>query len=173
MRPLYFLVPGVSKKFNSGGLFAEINTYLMANKLQEAHLVTYREESEEYPFLPDVLERVQPNSAIFVISWGFDIPRLIKKLRLHNVVYHAHSTGYDFNLPTSIPIWTVSQNSMGYWGDHAPNNLIFHLPNQISPIFKNRNLERDIDVLVQNRKTSSYVLSIYSNLLWKMSMVII
>lgn len=159
MRPLYFLVPGVSKKFNSGGLFAEMNTYMMANKLQETYLVTYREQSEEYLYLPDVLSKVKPNSAIFVISWGFDIPVLIKKLRSHHVVYHAHSTGYNFKLPRSIPILTVSKNSMGYWGEHAPNNLIFHLPNQISPIFGNKNLERDIDVLVQKRKTSSYVLN--------------
>lgn len=159
MRPLYFLVPGVSKKFSSGGLFAEMNTYMMANKLQEAHLVTYREQSEEYPFLPDLLAKTEPNSAIFVISWGFDIPHLVKILRSHHVVYHAHSTGYNFKLPSSIPIWTVSKNSMGYWGMQAPNNLIFHLPNQISPMFANRNLERDIDVLVQKRKTSSYVLN--------------
>ncbi|OKH17072.1 glycosyltransferase [[Limnothrix rosea] IAM M-220] len=158
MRPLYFLVPGVSKKFNSGGLFAELNTYELAAKLQSAQLVTYRESSEEFLFLPDLLEKVEPNSAIFVISWGFDIPKLIKKLRSHHVIYHAHSTGYNFKLPSAIPIWTVSRHSMGYWGEHAPNNPIFYLPNQISPIFENRHLERDIDVLVQNRKTSSYVL---------------
>ncbi|AFY39841.1 glycosyl transferase group 1 [[Leptolyngbya] sp. PCC 7376] len=159
MRPLYFLVPGVSEKFSSGGLFAEINAYELAAKLQTAHLVTYREQSADHLFLPEVLEKTEPNSAIFVISWGFDIPHLIKTLRSHHVIYHAHSTGYNFKIPSSIPILTVSRNSMGYWGDKAPNNLIFHLPNQIAPIFNNRNLERDIDVLVQKRKTSSYVLN--------------
>ena len=159
MRPLYFLVPGVSKKFASGGLFAEINTYELAAQLQSAQLVTYRKRSDEHSFLPDLLTTTPPKSAIFVISWGFDIPHLIKQLRAHHVLYHAHSTGYNFKLPTSIPIMTVSRNSMGYWGDQAPNNPIFHLPNQISPTFSNRNQERDIDVLVQKRKTSSYMLN--------------
>ena len=47
---------------------------------------------------------------------------------------------------------------MGYWGQYAPHSLIYYLPNQISDEFSNRNLPRDIDVLVQTRKSSDYVL---------------
>lgn len=158
MRSLYFLVPGVSKKFASGGLFAELNTYELANKLQTATLVTYRERSPDHPFLSELLPKINPKEAIFVVSWGFDIPHLVQQLRRYHVVYHAHSTGYNFKLPTAIPIWTVSRNSMGYWGQNAPNNPIFYLPNQISPQFHNQQQHRDIDVLVQTRKMSSYVL---------------
>lgn len=158
MRPLYFLVPGTTKKFASGGLSAEIQAYELAKQLQPADLVTYRQKEADHLFLPELLAQLEPQTAIFVVSWGFDVPRLVKKLQDHHVVYHAHSTGYNFRLPSSIPIWTVSRNSMGYWGQQAPNNPIFHLPNQISPIFQNRHLDRDIDVLVQTRKTSSYVL---------------
>ncbi|MEB3224956.1 MAG: glycosyltransferase family 1 protein [Synechococcus sp.] len=156
MRSLYFLVPGVSKKFASGGLFAEIKTYELAKQLQSAHLVTYREKLPDHPYLPELLPQIQ--EGIFVISWGFDVPRLIKQLRSQPVVYHAHSTGYGFNLPSRVPIWAVSRNSLGYWGQRAPNNPLFYLPNQISPEFQNHHQERDIDVLVQTRKTSSYVL---------------
>ncbi|ANV85243.1 glycosyltransferase [Picosynechococcus sp. PCC 7003] len=158
MRSLYFLVPGVSKKFASGGLFAEIKTYELAQQLQSAHLVTYREKSPDHLYLPELLPQVRPQEAIFVVSWGFDIPRLVKQLRSHPVVYHAHSTGYGFQLPSRVPIWAVSRNSLGYWGQKAPNNPLFYLPNQISPAFENWHQERDIDVLVQTRKTSSYVL---------------
>ncbi|BAW97184.1 hypothetical protein NIES970_21300 [[Synechococcus] sp. NIES-970] len=158
MRSLYFLVPGVSKKFASGGLFAEIKTCELAQQLQSAHLVTYRETASDHLYLPDVLAQVRPQEAIFVISWGFDIPKLVKQLRSHHVVYHAHSTGYGFQLPSHIPIWAVSHNSLGYWGQKAPNNPLFYLPNQISPEFQDLHQERDIDVLVQTRKTSSYVL---------------
>jgi hypothetical protein len=158
MRSLYFLVPGVSKKFASGGLFAEIKTCELAQQLQKAHLVTYREKSPDHLYLPELLPKVRPQEAIFVISWGFDIPQLVKQLRSHHVVYHAHSTGYGFQLPSRIPIWAVSRNSLGYWGQRSPNNPLFYLPNQISPEFKNLHQERDIDVLVQTRKTSSYVL---------------
>ncbi|EFA70406.1 conserved hypothetical protein [Cylindrospermopsis raciborskii CS-505] len=95
---------------------------------------------------------------IFVVSWGFDIPKLVRKLQKYNVVYHAHSAGYKFHLPSSIPIIAVSRNTMGYWGQKAPNNLIYYLPNQISDEFTNLHLDRDIDVLVQSRKSSEYLL---------------
>ena len=76
----------------------------------------------------------------------------------YNVVYHAHSAGYRFKLPASIPIVTVSRNTLGYWGQHSPNSLIYYLPNQISDEFRNLNQERDIDVLVQARKSSEYLI---------------
>jgi hypothetical protein len=95
---------------------------------------------------------------IFVISWGFDIAQLAVKLKKYHVVYHAHSAGYKFNLPSSIPIITVSRNTMGYWGQKSPNSLIYYLPNQISDQFINLDLIRDIDVLVQTRKSSEYLL---------------
>jgi hypothetical protein len=47
---------------------------------------------------------------------------------------------------------------MGYWGQQSPHSLIYYLPNQISDEFTNRNQERDIDVLVQVRKSSDYLL---------------
>ncbi|MGB5768392.1 MAG: glycosyltransferase, partial [Crocosphaera sp.] len=46
----------------------------------------------------------------------------------------------------------------GYWGQKSPNSLIYYLPNQISDEFSNLNIERDIDVLVQERKSSEYLL---------------
>lgn len=47
---------------------------------------------------------------------------------------------------------------MSYWGEKALNTLIYYLPNEISPAFENRHLPRDIDVLVQARKSSEYLL---------------
>ncbi|MFM7794733.1 MAG: glycosyltransferase family 1 protein, partial [Microcystis panniformis] len=90
---------------------------------------------------------------------GFDLPKLVTRLRSHNIIYHAHSTGYGFRLPPGIPIITVSRNTMGYWGEKAPNALIYYLPNQIGSEFLNLGLERDIDVLVQGRKSSKYLLN--------------
>jgi len=98
------------------------------------------------------------DDVIFVISWGFDIAKLAAKLKPYNVVYHAHSAGYKFSLPASIPIITVSRNTLGYWGQKAPNSLIYYVPNEISPEFRNLHTERDIDVLVQARKSSEYLI---------------
>ncbi|MBE9129768.1 MULTISPECIES: glycosyltransferase [unclassified Coleofasciculus] len=158
MRKLYFLVPGTVGQFACGGLWAELKTLNLAKQVCSADVVTYRHREKDTLFLNDLLKTKNLDDVIFVISWGFDIPKLVAKLKPYNVVYHAHSAGYRFNLPASIPIITVSRNTMGYWGQKSPHSLIYHLPNQISDDFKNLKCERDIDVLVQNRKSSEYLI---------------
>ncbi|MDJ0600861.1 MAG: glycosyltransferase [Crocosphaera sp.] len=158
MRKLYFLVPGTGKKFACGGLFAELKTYDLAKQVCPCEVVTYRQKETEHLFLEDVLKQDNLEQIIFVISWGFDVPKLAKKLKPYNVIYHAHSADYGFKLTSNIPIVTVSRNTMGYWGQKSPNSLIYYLPNQISDEFNNLNLKRDIDVLVQARKSSDYLL---------------
>ena len=158
MRKLYFLVPGTYGTFACGGLWAELKTVKLAQQLCSADVVTYRQREPDQLFINDVLTEKNLDAAIFVISWGYDVPQLAAKLKQYHVIYHAHSAGYKFNLPASIPIITVSRNTMAYWGQKSPNSLIYYLPNQISQEFKNLHLERNIDVLVQSRKSSQYLL---------------
>ncbi|MBW4507906.1 MAG: glycosyltransferase [Scytonematopsis contorta HA4267-MV1] len=158
MRKLYFLLPGTDSKFACGGLWAELKTMNLAQKICSAEVVTYRQREESKLFLDDVLQEKNLDDVIFVICWGFDIAKLVPKLASYNVVYHAHSAGYNFTIPSSIPIITVSRNSMGYWGQVSPHSLIYYLPNEISPEFKNLNSTRDIDVLIQARKSSEYLM---------------
>lgn len=158
MRTLYFLVPGTGGKFACGGLWAELKTLKLAQQICQAEVVTYRQREPNTLFLEDLLSEKNLDNAIFVISWGFDVARLAAKLKSYPVVYHAHSTGYGFKLPARVPIITVSRNTMGYWGQRCPNSLIYYLPNQIGDEFQNLHLERDIDVLVQARKSSEYLL---------------
>lgn len=158
MRKLYFLVPGTDGKFACGGLWAELKTVSLAQQICSAEVVTYRQREKGQIFLDDLLKENNLNDVIFVISWGFDIAKLAPKLKKYNVVYHAHTAGYNFNLPSDIPIITVSRNTMGYWGQKSPNSLIYYLPNQIADEFTNLHLERNIDVLVQTRKSSEYLI---------------
>lgn len=158
MRKLYFLVPGTDGKFACGGLWAELKTVNFAQQICSADIVTYRQQEKDKLFIDDLLKEKNLDNVIFVISWGFHIAELAAKLQPYNVVYHAHSAGYKFKLPASIPIITVSRNTMGYWGQKSPNSLIYYLPNQISDEFKNLHLQRDIDVLVQSRKSSEYLI---------------
>ncbi|MEL7244569.1 MAG: glycosyltransferase [Cyanobacteria bacterium J06573_2] len=158
MRKLYFLLPGTDDKFTCGGLFAELKTLNLAKEICDAEVVTYRQREKDKLFLDDVLEQQDLQNVIFIISWGFDIAKLAPRLKSYNVVYHAHSAGYGFKLPASIPIFTVSRNTLGYWGQLSPHSLIYYLPNQISDEFNNQNLERDIDVLVLARKSSEYLI---------------
>ncbi|MBD1911519.1 MULTISPECIES: glycosyltransferase [unclassified Leptolyngbya] len=159
MRTLYFLLPGTGGKFACGGLWAELKTLKMAQKICPAEVVTYRQREKDTLFLDDVLQQPNLDNVIFVLSWGFDVPKLAARVRSHPTIYHAHSAGYGFQLPASVPIITVSRNTLGYWGQKAPNNLLYYLPNEISDSFQNLNQERDIDVLVQVRKSSRYLLN--------------
>ncbi|BAZ38076.1 hypothetical protein NIES4101_40110 [Calothrix sp. NIES-4101] len=160
MRSLYFLLPGTDAKFACGGLFAELKTLNIAQQICQAEVVTYRQREPGKLFLDDVLKQPQSqlNNVIFVMSWGFDVGKLAPKLKSYNTIYHAHSAGYGFKLPASIPIMTVSRNTMGYWGQLSPHSLIYYLPNEISDQFHNLNSDRDIDVLVHTRKSSTYLL---------------
>jgi glycosyltransferase involved in cell wall biosynthesis len=158
MRKLYFLVPGTGKRFACGGLFAELQTVVLARQICAAAVVTYEQREPDTPFLDDLLQHPPREEGIFVVSWGFHVPKLVRRLQGYPVVYHAHSSGYGFKLPGDIPIITVSRNSMAYWGQTCPNGLIYYLPNTIAETFTDRHLPRDIDVLVQVRKSSEYLL---------------
>jgi glycosyltransferase involved in cell wall biosynthesis len=158
MRKLYFLVPGTDGKFACGGLWAELKTVELTRQICHADVVTYRQREQDKLFLDDLLQEKNLDDCIFVISWGFDVPKLSTKLKSCHVVYHAHTTGYGFSLPAKIPIITVSRNSMGYWGQHSPNSLIYYLPNQIADEFHNYHQQRNIDVLVLARKSSTYLI---------------
>ena len=160
MRKLYFLLPGTTGKFGGGGLWAELKTCALAKQICAAEVVTYRQREKDCAFLTDILPMTDAQSSIFVIGWGFDVPKLVAKLQgqNQNIIYHAHSAGYGFDLPPEIPIITVSRNTMGYWGQKAANGLIYYLPNQISDEFYNANQPRDIEIVVQTRKSSQYLL---------------
>jgi hypothetical protein len=163
MRRLYFLLPGTTNKFACGGLWAELKTLELVKKVCPAEVVTYRQREKGHLWLDDLLKGGDTFQAlddvIFVMSWGFDVAKLAPKLKRLNAIYHAHSAEYGFNLPASVPIITVSRNTLGYWGQRSPHSLIYYLPNEISNKFQDQHRDRDIDVLVQARKSSSYLMN--------------
>ncbi len=163
MRRLYFLLPGTTNKFACGGLWAELKTLKLVQQVCPAEVVTYRQREPEHLWLDDLLDsnnsRHHLDDAIFVMSWGFDVPKLAAKLKSFNTIYHAHSAEYGFHLPATVPIITVSRNTLGYWGQRSPHSLLYYLPNEISDKFQNWQRDRNIDVLVQARKSSSYLIN--------------
>jgi hypothetical protein len=158
MRKLLFLLPGTTKKFNCGGLWAELKTIEIAKQICPVEIVTYRQREPDKLFLDDLLQKPPQPDHIFVVSWGFDVPKLVARLRGYPTIYHAHSAEYGFRLPAWIPIVCVSRNTLGYWGQRSPHSLIYYLPNQISDEFVDRKVTRSIDVLVHARKSSDYLL---------------
>jgi hypothetical protein len=173
LRPVRFLLPGTGARFRGGGLGAELQTARIVGAITDVELVTYRQRQADLPFLDDLLRREPPpGEALWIVSWGFDVPRLLRRLQGRPVAYHAHSSGYGFDLPAGVPVLAVSRNTLGYWGDRAPRNPLFLVPNALDPHWLERGARpgnasidaasrqrcRPVDVLVQRRKTSRYVL---------------
>jgi hypothetical protein len=134
-------------------------------------VVTYRQREPDHPYLDDLLRaEVSPGEALWIVSWGFDVPKLLRRLTGRPTAYHAHSSGYGFDLPPGVPVLAVSRNTLGYWGNRAPRNPLFLVPNALELQWLERGarqgaegaspepVRRPIDVLVQQRKSSSYVL---------------
>ena len=162
LRPLKVLIPGTGPRFQCGGLAVELQLAGTAQALVSTEVVTYRQRQLNTPFLDDALRQepvsIDRQSSLWLVSWGFHVPRLLRRLRGRAVAYHAHSSGYGFHLPSSVPVLAVSRHTMSYWGAQAPRNPLFLLPNVLGPGFYNRGGDRELDVLVQRRKTSTYVL---------------
>ena len=168
--PVRVLVPGTGTRFRCGGLSVALQTARLLSSLRPTQLVTYRERSDRHPHLEDLLrDEHAPGTALWIVSWGFDVPRSLVRLRWRPVVYQAHSSGYGFDLPPGVPVVAVSRNTLGYWGDRAPRNPLFLVPNALESQWLERGArqgsthasavgDRPIDVLVQRRKSSPYVL---------------
>ncbi|MCP9775764.1 glycosyltransferase [Cyanobium sp. WAJ14-Wanaka] len=168
MRPVRFLVPGTTGRFRCGGLLVELQTAKLVGQLAATEVVTYRQREPGHPFLPDLLRKSSPASQaatepLWIVSWGFDVPQLLRQLRGRPVAYHAHSSGYGFDLPAAVPVLAVSRNTLGYWGNRSPRSPLHLVPNALEPQWLQRGNRvsperRPIDVLVQLRKSSPYLL---------------
>jgi hypothetical protein len=143
----------------------ELQTAALVGRITETRLVTYRERGPQHPHLDDLLHsEPRPGGGLWIASWGGDVPELMERLHGRPRAYHAHSCGYGFRLPPGVPVLAVSRNSLGYWGDAAPRNPLFLVPNALERQWLERGdragdpRSRPIDVLVQRRKCSRYVL---------------
>ena len=164
LTPIRVLVPGTGIRFHCGGLSVALQTARLLSRLRSTEVVTYRQRQPDHPFLDDLLQLETPDSALWMVSWGFDVPQLLRKLKGRLVIYQAHSSGYGFDLPPGVPVLAVSRNTLGYWGDRAPRNPLFLVPNALESAWFERGARylaatsRPLDVLVQRRKSSDYVM---------------
>ena len=169
--PIRLLVPGTTGRFRCGGLQVELQTAQLLARLTPVEVVTYRQREPDRPFMADLLsQEASPGNHLWIVSWGFDVPGLLRRLRGRRVAYHAHSSGYGFDLPAGVPVLAVSRNTLAYWGARSPRNPLYLVPNALEPRWLERGCRsalesagslgqrRPIDVLVQQRKSSDYVL---------------
>jgi len=158
MRPLIFLFP--HDRMDVGGNTAQVRFVEACCRFTAASVVFYGSRMADRPHLDDYLthDTKGASSPIFVIHWGPDIAMLLERLKGRDVVYVAHSTGWGMALPSQVPILCVSRHTMAYWGRHAPNSYIAHVPNVVEIDGSDTTQPRDVDVLVQVRKSSRYLL---------------
>ena len=160
MMKLMFLVPDAD--IQSGGHLAQIRFYDLCKNFTEAEIITYRTPDERYRNLDDIFTSDNTlSSCIFVIHWGPHVTDLAKRLRSRSlkVVYFAHSTGWDLELDDGVPIVCVSKNTQAIRGRLNPRNPIFTVPNVLDSEFYADDTEKDIDVFIQKRKSSDYLIN--------------
>lgn len=158
MRPLVFLFPDA--RTDVGGNLAQMRFMRACTAFRKAHVAYYSARIAGQDHLTDweartVLPGEEP---IFIVHWGPDVADLIERLEGRDVIYVAHSSGWGMKLPPRVPVLCVSRNTLGYWGRHAPNSYLALLPNIVDHPGSQAPDLRDIDVLVQARKSSHYLL---------------
>ena len=88
------LVPGTGTRFRCGGLNVALQTARLLSRLRPTQLVTYRQRQSDHPFLDDLLQQDESSEdVLWMVSWGFDVPLLLRRLKGRPVIYQAHSSG--------------------------------------------------------------------------------
>ena len=86
------LVPGTGTRFRCGGLSVALQTARLLSRLRPTQVVTYRQRQSDHPFLDDLLQQDEsPEEELWLVSWGFDVPLLLRRLKGRPVIYQAHS----------------------------------------------------------------------------------
>jgi len=158
MRPLIFVFPNTS--LDIGGNSAQVRFMEACARFTQVRIAYSDSSVPDQPRLEDVLAQ-EPRghvAPIYVIHWGPAVAGLLRRLEGQDVVYFAHSTGWGMALPPKVPILCVSRNTLAYWGRHAPNSYLAYVPNIIDCDPAPGEIVRDVDVLVQTRKSSPYLL---------------
>ncbi|MCA2494221.1 glycosyltransferase [Vibrio sp. 2175-1] len=152
---IYFVLPGTGKDYQGGGLNVGLTLSEMLSKQYDVEVVLYKQNDSVHRSLDEAMDEASKNS-IFIITWGPDIELLAKKLDGKNVVYFAQSVGWNTNIPSNIPIISVSRYVMSYWASKNPFNPMFVL-SPIVDVPSETNSIKDIDVLFIERKSSIYL----------------
>ncbi|PJC37272.1 hypothetical protein CO046_01280 [Candidatus Peregrinibacteria bacterium CG_4_9_14_0_2_um_filter_53_11] len=179
---IFFFVPGLSERYKSGGLMV---TRDLADLLDETShegcaqtfLVTTHEESTEALTPKAAFEMASENlqESIFVVTWGpvvgQHIATIRKALPEARILYYAQSFGWGVDVPRGIPIVCVSRYVMAQWALHSKGNGLAYCPPPLSPDFTppSPEEERDIDILIHERKQNTYCLETLTPALEEMS----
>lgn len=128
---------------------------LLADHVQTT-IVTTHDDEPPHPTLDQALSRAGDED-IFLVTWGPHVGQLLPRLEGRRVVYYAQSQGWKIDLPPAVPVLALSQHLLGYWAEHAPTNLLLRLPPVLDDLCVDPGRERSVDVLVHDRKCTTYL----------------
>lgn len=163
---IYFLVPGLSEKFRTGGLLVINDIAQIFEKIPgiKTQFITTHEKHPSALVQKDFFSTLHA-SRLFIVSWGPLVSDHIKLIRKNipdaKIIYYAQSFGWGIKIPPRIPIVCVSRFVMSQWALYAPENFITHIPPPLNLVFclpDPQTEKRDIDILVHTRKQNDYCL---------------
>lgn len=161
----FFLVPGLSEKYSSGGLLVTKDVVALIKKnanVDVGFISTHEKNPDSLPASELFKKNIDLSAAVFVVTWGPLVAEHIKLLRRKlpdaKIIYFSQSFGWGARLPANVPIGCVSRYVMANWALYAPNNFIFYAPPPLREVFSFKNSVRDIDILVHTRKQNEYCL---------------
>lgn len=176
VRNIFLFVPGLSQKFQTGGLIVARDVVAMLEELgHNTHIVATHEE-HPHALTPDrAFEKVAgapdgEREPIFIVTWGPLVEKHIKMIRQRTnsaqIVYYAQSFGWGISIPADVPIVCVSRFVMAQWALYGKANVVSYIPPTLHDVFLEHaaedaavhESERTIDVLVHERKQNAYCL---------------
>ncbi len=156
-RPIAILVPERAAGTYSGGHLTQLRLAEALGPVADVTVIEYDIRRAQ-----DAVERHRAvlNDSFVICGVGSHIERLAALLTSERVVYWANSVGWFNSFDSGIPILAASRYTLGYLGEICPDSFLAYLPNPLSDEFTNERRQRTIDVLVQRRKCSRYVLDV-------------
>lgn len=176
---IYFFVPGISQKYQSGGLnvakqvrsfFSEIVPQALCE------MVTTHEKINGALYAPELFAAQKilnasngddsTKNTLCVVTWGPLVEKHISMIRKNlphaKILFYAQSFGWGIKVPAGIPIVCVSRFVMSQWALYSKGNFVGYVPPALSENFSQAPINespRTIDVLVHTRKQNSYCLN--------------
>lgn len=180
---IYFFVPGISQKYQSGGLnvakqvrsfFSEIVPQALCE------MVTTHEKINGALYAPELFAAQKiltasnsddsTKNTLCVVTWGPLVENHISMIRKNlphaKILFYAQSFGWGIKVPAGIPIVCVSRFVMSQWALYSKGNFVGYVPPALSENFSHTAVQapineppRTIDVLVHTRKQNSYCLN--------------
>lgn len=158
---LYILLPGLSERFQCGGLQLTLQFADLWRQYYFVDIVTYLDREVNTYFLDDLVDE-KISGALFVVTWGPDIEKLVTRLqgKQHRVINLDQGTKWHVPLPDDVPCICTSRYIMSSRAVINPRSSIYLL-NPVVELSSAKApvdwVNRKIDVLYISRKSTAYL----------------